>query len=33
MAETGINLLNTLIGILRKRQILQFTRRPDREQV
>jgi len=33
MAETGINLLNTLIGILRKRLILEFTRRPDREQV
>jgi len=32
MAETGINLLNTLLGILRKRQILQFTRRPDPEQ-
>ena len=31
MAETGINLLNSLIGILRKRLILEMTRRPDRE--
>ena len=30
MAETGINLLNSLIGILRKRLILEMTRRPDR---
>jgi DNA-binding transcriptional MerR regulator len=29
MAETGINLLNTLIGILRKRLILEMTRAPD----
>ncbi len=31
MAETGITLLNTLIGILRKRLILQFSREPVRE--
>ena len=31
MAETGINLLNLLIGILRKRLILQYSREPDRE--
>jgi DNA-binding transcriptional MerR regulator len=29
MAETGIDLLNTLIGILRKRLILQISRQPD----
>lgn len=28
MAETGIDLLNSLIGILRKRLILEMTRRP-----
>lgn len=32
MAETGINLLNTLIGILRKRLILKISRELDREQ-
>jgi len=31
MAETGINLLNTLIGILRKRLILELSREPTRE--
>ena len=31
MAETGINLLNSLIGILRKRLILQFSREPERD--
>jgi hypothetical protein len=31
MAETGINLLNSLIGIMRKRLILQFSREPDGE--
>ncbi|NQU07138.1 MAG: MerR family transcriptional regulator [Candidatus Abyssubacteria bacterium] len=29
MAETGIDLLNTLLGILRKRLILQISRQPD----
>ena len=29
MAETGIELLNTLLGILRKRLILQISRQPD----
>jgi DNA-binding transcriptional MerR regulator len=29
MAETGINLLNAFIGILRKRLILEMTRAPD----
>ena len=30
MAEAGINLLNSLIGILRKRLIIEMTRAPDR---
>jgi DNA-binding transcriptional MerR regulator len=33
MAENGINLLNNLIGLLRKRLILQISREPDRDQV
>jgi len=32
MAETGINLLNNLIGIIRKRAILRISRELDREQ-
>jgi DNA-binding transcriptional MerR regulator len=31
MAENGVNLMNTVIGLLRKRMILEYSREPDRE--